>query len=59
MGRCMGQSGITDEKTSEERMEICKKCDSFVPMFKLCNECKCFMPLKVTFANMKCPLGKW
>jgi hypothetical protein len=55
----MGQSGITDEKTSEERMEICKKCDSFVQMFKLCKECGCFMPIKVTFEKMKCPINKW
>lgn len=40
-------------------MEICKKCDSFVQMFKICNECKCFMPLKVTFEKANCPLGKW
>jgi hypothetical protein len=45
-------------ENSEERFEICKKCDSLNSM-NFCTECACFMPAKVKLKNAFCPLGKW
>lgn len=40
-----------------ERLLQCKSCDSFNGT--TCDECGCIMAIKVKFAEMDCPLGKW
>lgn len=40
-----------------ERLLLCKKCDRFNGT--TCDECGCIMSIKVKFAEMECPLGKW
>lgn len=45
-------------ENSEERFEVCKKCDSLNSM-NFCTQCACFMPVKVKLKNSYCPLGKW
>ena len=39
------------------RLEICGPCDKFVN--GRCVECGCIMALKVKFAHMECPIGRW
>lgn len=50
---------IANKETQKQRINLCKSCKSFLKKVNLCKECGCFMPVKVTFANVYCPLGKW
>jgi len=45
------------ESIKQQRLNICKTCDSFKAKF--CTECGCYMPAKTAFAKVKCPLNKW
>ena len=44
---------------AENRLEICKQCESYFEKIMLCKECHCFMPLKTLLPRVKCPLSKW
>lgn len=50
----------TPEKC-EERLAICKKCDSLEALksLELCKECGCVVYLKVKLEHSECPKGKW
>lgn len=48
-----------DQKIKQERLAICRSCESFDNGFSTCRECGCYMPAKATFAAIECPLGKW
>ncbi len=48
-----------DQKVKQERLKICRECDSFVSAFNTCKECGCYMPAKATFASVECPKGFW
>lgn len=50
---------MDDQKLSDKRMEICKKCDDFKPFLNRCGVCGCLLSLKTLFANEQCPKGKW
>jgi hypothetical protein len=39
------------------RLEICEPCDKYVN--GRCAECGCVLALKVRFAHMECPIGRW
>jgi hypothetical protein len=45
-------------ENSDERFDICKKCDSLNHM-NFCTQCACFMPVKVKLKSSFCQLGKW
>lgn len=45
------------EDAQRARLEVCAPCDKYVN--GRCLECGCVMELKVKFAHMECPLGKW
>ncbi len=47
------------EIPSEEKYEICKKCENFISLTKQCKICMCFMPFKVKLKMNPCPEGKW
>ena len=47
------------EYSSQERLDICKKCDLFQKDTGLCKKCLCVMKLKTKLKNAKCPIGKW
>jgi len=49
----------TDEKTANERYEICKKCPEFINLTTQCKKCGCIMTLKTKLKIAECPLGKW
>jgi hypothetical protein len=49
---------LVNQKTENNRNEICKKCESFT-LLKLCKECGCIMPLKSKLKDVVCPLNKW
>ena len=42
---------------AEARMSQCKNCDKFKD--GKCEECGCIMKIKVKFAEMECPIGRW
>jgi hypothetical protein len=48
----------SEEKTNE-RYNICKKCEHFRASLKQCKLCNCFMPIKTKMLAMSCPIGKW
>ena len=48
----------------EERLEICKECDSvkmFLEQFggMVCGECGCVLNMKARIESATCPLNKW
>lgn len=49
---------VTLEK-ARERYDICRTCENFQPDLKICKKCGCFMPLKVTIAQIACPIKLW
>ena len=50
---------FTDKKESENRMDICKKCDHYNKYFNQCTICGCFMKIKTKLKNSKCPINLW
>ncbi len=48
-----------DQKVKQERLAICRECESFAANFNTCKLCGCYMPAKATFAATECPAGKW
>jgi hypothetical protein len=47
----------TDEEV-ERRLLVCKFCEHYSGIGR-CFKCGCYMPVKVHFAAMQCPVGKW
>lgn len=63
-------SDITNIRTREHRIEVCKGCPKYRKHFTTlwifkkkntpqCGLCKCIIKDKVLFENEKCPLNKW
>ena len=50
---------LANEKTTEQRLGICNRCEHYVHMIKLCKKCGCIMPLKTKIQSANCPLKKW
>ncbi len=48
-----------NQNVKEERLSICKSCESFSSKYDTCKICGCYMPAKTTFASTECPVGKW
>ena len=48
-----------DQKTIDQRMDICKPCPELIQLTKQCKKCGCFMELKTKLEYAKCPIGKW
>ncbi|MGF1760971.1 DUF6171 family protein [Photobacterium sagamiensis] len=46
-----------DEKTYQERMEICKGCDKLLDA--LCRACGCYVELRGVMRKNSCPYRKW
>jgi hypothetical protein len=47
------------EQIQNERMSICRTCDSYNYLQKRCRECGCFLEHKVKLTVATCPLQKW
>ena len=63
-----GSQTITTQQEAERRWEICKQCphllyDEVNPDTNKkdgrCTHCGCFMNVKVHYAVVDCPVGKW
>ncbi len=50
-----------DPKLSEQRLEICRKCDFFENNLKIfrCSKCGCLLQIKTLFKSQSCPINKW
>jgi hypothetical protein len=48
-----------DQKTADQRMDICKSCPELIQLTKQCKKCGCFMEMKTKLEYAKCPIGKW
>lgn len=57
--KIVGDKLCVSKQVSEDRLEVCKQCDSFRDKDKRCTECGCFMLIKAKLKGVKCPLGKW
>jgi hypothetical protein len=57
--RLLHNPSLSTRENARRRLDICKSCEFYKPETSQCSECGCFMPMKVTFANMICPLHKW
>lgn len=49
---------LVKKEIAEERYTICKSCPRLTAL-SLCSICNCIMPIKVKFATVSCPAGKW
>lgn len=47
------------EKLQEQRLDICRGCENWVPNANKCTKCGCGMTDKVKFIASDCPIGKW
>lgn len=54
----MSNPVIVQKEIAEERYQICKGCPRLTNL-RLCSICNCIMPVKVKFARVSCPAGKW
>ena len=45
------------EEAQRARLEICGPCEHYNGT--TCGQCGCIMALKVKFAHMECPVGRW
>ena len=43
----------------KQRLETCKRCESFNKTFSRCKKCGCLMKIKAWITKSKCPLNKW
>ena len=44
---------------SEQKMEICRKCEHYIEKSGRCDICKCYMSMKTRFNVFNCPAGHW
>lgn len=47
------------KEEAQKRYDICKQCDSFIPLTTQCKECGCVMKVKAKLRHTMCPLDKW
>jgi hypothetical protein len=57
--RVLEDPTIAPRNVALERLDVCSNCDHFRRDKHTCDICGCFMPMKVTMANMRCPIDKW
>ena len=50
---------LVSDEIYNERVEICKQCESYDEERNKCIECGCFLKQKARFALDSCPLKKW
>jgi hypothetical protein len=50
---------MVSEEKQKERLDICKKCEFFLPRRSRCSQCGCYMIQKVRFGASQCPVNKW
>jgi|TARA_R110000772_G_scaffold109993_1_gene213393 hypothetical protein len=62
----LNKAGILSEDKAhkaEERMNICRGCDTFIVLSMVCDKskggCGCHMDKKVYAMNASCPKQKW
>lgn len=51
--------GRVDNKTYQERVQICQTCPELIKSTFQCKKCGCFMKQKSKLADASCPLKKW
>ena len=56
--RLLEDPSVAPRAVAAERLTICEGCDRYTKK-KTCEICQCYLPLKVTMANMACPIDKW
>ena len=56
--RLLEDPSVAPRAVAAERLTVCEGCDRYTKK-KTCEICQCYLPLKVTMANMKCPIDKW
>jgi len=50
---------IVDKEVSDNRMNTCISCPSFIELTKQCKKCGCYMPAKTRLKKATCPMNKW
>ena len=54
-----GEALVVSAEIKEQRLQVCKSCDSYDSGQDRCIECGCIMDFKSGFALESCPLNKW
>jgi len=52
-----GTPVLSTEEEQQERLSICKMCESLRQ--NRCRQCGCYMNAKVKFTASQCPIQKW
>lgn len=50
---------IVPLEVQQLRLNICERCDAFVPDSRQCVDCTCFVDCKVWLASEQCPRKRW
>ena len=52
---------IVSEAVARKRLDMCESCEWFNAKTRVCSQpgCGCNMDKKVTWAEQKCPIGRW
>lgn len=51
------EEDLTDEKETQQRLEICKQCDRL--NLGTCLSCGCYVEIRAALKNGRCPRKKW
>ena len=43
----------------QRRIDICTRCEFYVPAVVSCSKCWCFLPAKTSFVASRCPMRRW
>lgn len=54
-----GNKTIAQKSHIEQRMDICKACQFYLPAREVCGVCGCNMAFKTRLLAGKCIKGKW
>jgi hypothetical protein len=47
------------ETERQRRLEICTRCEFYVPTIVSCSQCWCFLPAKASLKSARCPKRRW
>ena len=47
------------EAEKQRRLDICTRCEFYVPALVSCSRCWCFLPAKTSLKSSRCPKGRW
>lgn len=54
-----GNNELSSPEEAAKRLDVCRTCELYEQVSNRCSKCGCYLSMKVSWANEKCPMGKW